>query len=100
MLQDLKNRGINVAAEKMSAKLGMPHHAPFEGMCMTGKHIGTIDLPMQRLAVIKGRQKFTLVPWRPELLKMHGKEIDIRVRARAITIALARGRIRDLGLSR
>ena len=100
MLRDLNHRGITVAAEKMSAQLGMPHHAPSEGMRMTGKHVGTVDLPMQRLAVIKGRQEFTLVPWLPELLKMHGKEIDLRVRDRTITIALACGRIRDLGLSR
>ena len=100
MLRDLNNRGITAAAEKMSAQLGMPHHAPLEGLRMTGKHVGTIDLPMQRLAVIKGRQEFTLVPWRPELLKMRGKEIDISVRDRTITMALARGRVRDLGLSR
>ena len=50
--------------------------------------------------VIKCRQEFTLVPWRPELLKMHGKEINVSVRARRITMALARGRVRDLGLSR
>ena len=100
MLRDLNNRGITAAAEKMSAHLGMPHHAPLEGLRMTGKHVGTIDLPMQRLAVIKGRQGFTLVPWRPELLKMQGKEIDISVRDRTINMALARGRIRDLGLSR
>jgi hypothetical protein len=100
MLRDLNNRGISVAAEKMSAQLGMPHHAPFEGMRMSGKHVGKTDLPMQRLAVIKGRQQFTLVPWRPELLKMHGKEIDISMRDRTITMALARGRIRDPGLSR
>src|SRR5262245_2036584 len=43
------------------------------------------DLPMQRLAVIKGRQEFTLVPWQPDLLKMHGKEIDVSVRDRTIT---------------
>ena len=55
---------------------------------------------VQRLAVIKGRNEFTLVPWRPELLKMRGKEIDISVRDRTIMMALARGRIRDLGLSR
>jgi hypothetical protein len=100
MLRDLNNRGITVAAEKMSAQLGMPHHAPFEGMRMTGKHVGTIDLPMQRLAVIKGGQEFTLVPWRPELLKMRGKEIDNSVRDHTIMMALARGRVRDLGLSR
>jgi hypothetical protein len=96
MLRDLNNRGITAAAEKMSVQLGMP----FEGMRMTGKHVGTIDLPLQRLAVIKGRQEFTLVPWRPELLKMHGREIDISERALTIAMVPARGRIRDLGLSR
>jgi hypothetical protein len=55
---------------------------------------------MQRLAVIKGHEEFTLVPWCPELLKMRGKEIDISVHHRTITMTLARGRVRDLGLSR
>ena len=67
---------------------------------MTGKHVGTIDLPLQRLACHQRSPEFTLVPWQPELLKMHGKEIDISVRDRTITMALARGRVRDLGLSR
>ena len=100
MLRDLTYRGITLAAEQMSAQLGVRHYSPIEGMRTTGKHVGTIDLPMQRLAVMKGRQEFTLVPWRPELLKMRGKEIDISVRDRTITMALARGRVRDLGLSR
>jgi hypothetical protein len=81
MLRDLNHRGITVAAEKLSAQLRMPHHSTIEGMRMTGKHVGAIDLPMQRLAVIEGHQQFTLVPWRPELLKMRGKEIEISVRA-------------------
>lgn len=100
MLQELDHRGITVAAEKLVAQLGMPHYSPAEGMRITGRHAGTIDLPMQRLAVIKGRQEFTLVPWRPELLKMRGKEIEISVRDRTITMAIARGPVRDLGLSR
>ena len=50
MLRDLNNRGITIAAEKMSAQLGIPHHAPLEGLRMTGKHVGTIDLQMHRLA--------------------------------------------------
>jgi hypothetical protein len=100
MLRELNHRGITVTADKLSAQLGMPLHSPVEGMRMTGKHVGTIDLPMQSLAVIKGRQVFTLVPWRPELLRMRGKEIEISVRDRTITMALARGPVRDLGLSR
>ena len=100
MLRELNNKGTTIAAEKMSAQLGMPHQAPFEGMRLTGENVGTIDLPMQRLAVIKGRREFTLVPWRPELLKMQGKEIDVSMRDRTITMAPAHGRIRDLGLTR
>ena len=100
MLRELNHRGITVAAEKLSAQLGMPHHSPVEGMRITGRHVDTIDLPMQRLAVIKGHQEFTLVPWRPELLKMRGKEIEISLRDRTITMVLARGPVRDLGLSR
>jgi hypothetical protein len=100
MLRGLNNRGITAAADKISAQLGMPHHAPFEGMRMIGKHVGTVELPMKRLAVIKGRRQFTLVPWRPELLEMHGKEIDISVRDRTIAMVPAAGRIRDLGLAR
>jgi hypothetical protein len=100
MLRDLNHKGIAIAAEKLSAQLGLPPESPVEGMRMSGKHVGTIDLPMQRLAVIKSRHEFTVVPWRPELLKMRGKEIEISVRDRTITMTLARGRTRDLGLSR
>jgi hypothetical protein len=96
MLRDLNHKGITVAAEKRSAQLAMPPESPVEGMRMSGKHVGTIDLPMQRLAVIKGGHEFTLVPWRPELLKMRGKDIEISVHDRTIAMALARGRTRDL----
>ena len=100
MLRELNHRAITVAAEKLSAQLAMPHYTVVEGMRMTGRHMGTIDLPRQRLAVIQGRHEFTLVPWRPELLKMRGQDFEISVRDRTITMTLARGRTRDLGLSR
>ena len=100
MLRELNHRGLTVAAERLSAQLAMPHVSPFEGTRMTGKHVGTVDLPMQRLAVIKGRHEFTLVPWRSELLNMRSKDIDISARDRTITMTLACGRVRDRGLSR
>jgi type IV secretory pathway VirD2 relaxase len=100
MLRELNHRAITLAADKLSEQLGVPHVAPIEGERITGKHVRTIDLPLQRLAVIKGREEFTLVPWRPELLKWRGKQIEIGVHNRTITMALARGPVRDLGLSR
>ena len=56
-------------------------------------------MPTIRLAVINDRNAFTLVPWRPELAKMHGRDIEINVQNQQITMTLARGRSRDLGLS-
>lgn len=100
MLRDLHHKGVTLATEKLSAQLAMPHRPVVEGMHVTGRHVGTIDLPLQRLAVIQDRHAFTLVPWRPELLRMRGKEVDISVRDRTITMTLARRRTRDLGLSR
>jgi type IV secretory pathway VirD2 relaxase len=100
MLRDLHHRGVAVVAETLSAQLAMPHCSVVEGMRVTGKHVGTVALPLQRLAVIQGRNQFTLVPWRPELLRMRGHDIDISVRDRTVTMALARGRGRYLGVSR
>ena len=100
MLRELNHRGITLAADKLSEQLDLPHVAPTEGRRVIGQHVRTIDLPMQRLAVIKARDAFTLLPLRPELSKMCGKEIEIGVHERTITIALARGPKRDLGLSR
>ena len=100
MLRDLKHRGLTLAAEKLSAELGVPHFPPTGGVRISGKHVRTIDLATQRVAVIKGRHQFTLVPWRQELLRMRGKDIDISVRDHAITMTLARGRTQDVGLSR
>ena len=69
------------------AVAGRPLTASGAGPCVCSQTIGLRETRVKRL-------------WRPELLKMHGREIDISVRDRTITIALARGRIRDLGLSR
>ncbi len=100
MLRDLNHRGINRVVERLSAETGLAHVPVVEGRRFSGQHVRTVDLPMQRLAVIKGRETFTMAPWRPELSKMRGKEIEIRVQDRTITMALARGHSRDLGLSR
>jgi type IV secretory pathway VirD2 relaxase len=98
MLKDLSDRGVSRTAEKLSAKSGLSHFPIGEGQRFTGQHVRTINLPMQRLAVIKNGQDFTLIPWRPELAKMRGQEIVLRVENRAITMTIATGR--DRGLSR
>jgi hypothetical protein len=100
LLRTLNQRGLTRAAEKLSSELAVPHFQPLEGMHLRGAHIRTIDLPDMRLAVIRGRDEFALVPWRGELAMAQGKEIRIAARDRAITLSLTRAPARDLGLSR
>jgi len=100
MLLDLNNRGITVAAEKMSAQLGMPHHAPLEGLRMTGKHCRH-DRPANEAS--RRHQRSPGVHARSlaaGAAEMRSKKIDISVRDRTITMVPAGERIRDFGLSR
>ncbi len=69
-----------------------------EGTRITGRHTRDVVLPTGRLAVIQDRTMFTLIPKHADLAQFHGKEIDVAVRDRAITLAISRGR--DRGLSR
>ena len=98
LLRELDARGFALAADRLAAEFKMPHSAPVEGMRIIGKYVRTIDLPTMRLAVIKGREEFTLVPWRPELMQMRGKEIAVGINDRAITMSIPR--VREIGLSR
>jgi type IV secretory pathway VirD2 relaxase len=100
LLQDLHQRAVTHIAATLATEHQLPHVPLIEGRRSTGQHIRTIDMPLQRLAVIKGRTAFTLVPWRPELAKLQGRDIEISLQNQQITITVARGRSRDLGLSR
>jgi type IV secretory pathway VirD2 relaxase len=98
MLRELHHRAIARVAEQLSGELKMPHFAPLEGMRVTGKHVGTIDLPTMKIAVIRGREDFTLVPYRSELQQMRGRSITVSVHNHTVSLSVARRR--DLGLSR
>jgi type IV secretory pathway VirD2 relaxase len=98
MLRELHHRGLARVAEQLSHELKMPHFAPYEGMRITGKHERTIDLPTMKIAVIKGREDFTLVPYRSELQQMRARSITVSVHNHTVSLSIARAR--DLGLSR
>ena len=53
MLQDLHQRTVTRIAAKIATEYQLPHIPLIEGQRITGQHIRTIDMPLQRLAVIK-----------------------------------------------
>ena len=93
MLDKLNERGWAATGQ-----LDQVYRPVTEGARFTGRHTRDVDLPTGRLAVIQDRTSFTLIPWRPELVQMHGNEIDLAIRDRTLTLAASRGR--DRGLSR
>ena len=68
------------------------------GKRITGRQTRDVTFPAGRIAVIQDCTSFTLIPWRPELVQMRGKEIDVAINNRTLTLAICRGR--DRGLSR
>jgi type IV secretory pathway VirD2 relaxase len=100
MLDELEQRALARMSQQLSVEFGLPRAVLNEGARFQGQHVRTIDLPTKRIAVIKGRDAYALVEWQPGLMKLRGKEIAISVRDHAITMVLARGTVRDLGLSR
>ncbi len=97
-LDTLNERGWASLARRLEGELDQVYRPMSEGMRITGRHTRDVTFPAGRIAVIQDRTSFTLIPWRPELAQMRGKEIDVAIRDRTLSLAISRGR--DRGLSR
>ncbi len=94
----LTERGWAAVGRRLEAELDQVYQPMTEGTRITGKHTRDVVLPTGRLAVIQDSTTFTLIPKHADLAQFRGKEIDVSVRDRAITLSISRGR--DRGLSR
>ena len=97
-LDTLNERGWAALARRLEGELDQVYRPMSEGIRITGRHTRDVTFPAGRIAVIQDRTSFTLIPWRPELVQMRGKDIDVAIRDRTLTLAISRGR--DRGLSR
>ncbi len=97
-LDTLNERGWSSLARRLEGELDQVYRPMTEGMWITGRHTRDVTFPAGRIAVIQDRTSFTLIPWRPELAQMRGKEIDVAIHNRTLSLAISRGRAR--GLSR
>ncbi len=98
MLDKLNERGWAATGRRLESVLDQVYRPMTEGVRITGRHTRDIALPTGRLAVIQDRTTFTMIPKHAALAQMRGKEIDVAVMNRKLTLALSRGR--DRGLSR
>ncbi|MGC6499867.1 MAG: DUF3363 domain-containing protein [Henriciella sp.] len=68
------------------------------GDTFDGRYEAAVDLGNRRLAVIGNEKAFTLVPWRPEIERHHGREMIVQRTAKGVSWTIGIGR--NKGLSR
>jgi type IV secretory pathway VirD2 relaxase len=75
LLETLRHREYDSATQALSKEFGLPHNAPMEGQQISGTFTKSVTLASGKHAVIQKALEFTLVPWRPDMEPMRGKEI-------------------------
>jgi type IV secretory pathway VirD2 relaxase len=76
LFETLRRREYEHATQALSKELGLPHDAPIEGEQISGTFTTSVTLASGNYAVVQKAQEFTLVPWRPDMEPMRGKEIS------------------------
>jgi hypothetical protein len=97
LLDTLRRRELEAAAEKLSADTGLPYRPAAAGQPVAGTYRRRIDLASGRFAMIDDGLGFALVPWSPSMERHLQREVSGIVRADG-GIAWSFGRRRGLGL--
>jgi type IV secretory pathway VirD2 relaxase len=75
LLQTLRQRELAAATAQVAARTGL-EAAPAGEAAVSGIYRQRLSLASGRFAVIEGAMGFTLVPWRPELERHLGRQVD------------------------
>jgi hypothetical protein len=75
LLDTLRRRELQNAAEKISSDTGLAHHPLGEGEYVAGVYRQRINLSSGRFAMIDNGLGFQLVPWRPALEQHLGTQV-------------------------
>ena len=84
LFETLRQREYQHATHVLSKELGLSHHAPIEGEQISGTFTKSVKLASGKYAIIQKAQEFTLVPWRPDMEPMRGKNITGTTTAQGI----------------
>lgn len=76
LLDTLRRRELDAAADKLSAEIGLPHTPSKAGEYVAGTVRQRLTLASGRFAMIDDGLGFQLVPWSPSLDRQIGKQIS------------------------
>ncbi len=84
MFETLHHREYEKTTQALSKEHGLVHYSPLEGEQISGTFSKSVNLASGKYAVVQKSQEFTLVPWRPDMEPMRGKEITGTASAQGI----------------
>lgn len=97
LLAKLERQEVTRRGEAMAQEKSLPFRVPQPGESVRGKLVDSVQMASGKFAVIEGHMDFALVPWRPALERMKGREIAGTVEMGG-NISWQLGRGRGLGL--
>lgn len=96
-LKFLRQEGLTYASLDYAKQSGKTHKMLEPGEQLDGTLSGTLKTPNGKFAIVDRGREFSLVPWKPSLERLRGREIEISM-SRSHDISWTLGRSR--GLSR
>jgi hypothetical protein len=75
LFETLRGREYEHASQAVSKELGLSHYTPMEGKQISGMFTKSVTTASAKYAIVQKAHEFTLVPWRPDMERMRGKEI-------------------------
>lgn len=95
LLARLRQHELAVTAKGIEARTGMRHHAPIDGVPITGIYRTHLDLVSGRYAQLEHERGFSLVPWKPVIEPRRGQSVTAQVQHNQVSwnIGRSRGRV-------
>lgn len=96
-LKSLQQEGLTYASLDYAKQSGKAHRMLEPGEPIEGTLSGTLKTPHGKYGIVERGREFALVPWKPSLERLRGRQIEISM-SRSLDISWTLGRSR--GLSR
>lgn len=92
LLATLRQRELAATVKGIEERTGTRHHAPVNGVPITGVYRRYVDLASGRYAQLEHDGGFSLVPWKPVIEPRRGQSVTARVQRDQVSWTIGRSR--------
>jgi len=93
LLAKLRNQELAQVAREIASKSGLQHRPVLDGQRVIGVYRSSVMLSNGRYAVIDDGRTFTLVPWKPVIESLQGREVAGTIQGRDVSWDIGRSRV-------